>query len=399
MSLRSKANLSFLANPFFIYCLAFLLAILTYTWGWSDLYPKLSLTLILFLIFSFVPFGIAGYIFERKKMSGSSDKKISASLIDIVFYLIITLGILDVLLTGYIPVLDMSHNYREFGAPVIDVLFNTLSIFFSIVFLQAFLLDKKRRFLIYLIAILIIQIILFRRSALVWIITSSLFCLFLLYRRIPLSFIIITILLIPLVASAFGFMGIKRSKLTNTQIVNELGASQVFLNSGLSHNFYLAYLYISSPLANLQKNISTKDKFLNKDGLEDFFFYCILPQSFTSRLERPLGLDPPVYNLITPQLIVGSCFMLSYCTLGWSGMILMLLFIAVSIILSLLIAHKWDTFFFPAVAVLSTAVMILIFDNILIRLDVLLMLFCYPALFHFFNSYLLKKNVRSLAEK
>ena len=46
---------------------------------------------------------------------------------------------------GYLPVLDRSHDYREFGMPVIDPVFNSLSIFFSVFFFQSYLGGKKEK--------------------------------------------------------------------------------------------------------------------------------------------------------------------------------------------------------------------------------------------------------------
>jgi len=61
--LRSRFNISFAANPFYMYCAAFALAIFTYSWGWSDIYPGLSSGLIIFLVLSFAIFMIAGFFF------------------------------------------------------------------------------------------------------------------------------------------------------------------------------------------------------------------------------------------------------------------------------------------------------------------------------------------------
>jgi hypothetical protein len=384
--LKTRINLSFLANPFYLYCIAFTFAILTYQWGWSKIYPRLSTNLILFFIISFIAFIGIGYLFEKKKFSVKPVTSISLSLIDFVFWLIIVLGSLDILIMGYIPILNSSHNYKEFGAPVIDVLFNTLSIFFSVVFLQLLLEKKKVRFLIYFVVVLIIQVILFRRSTLVWIITSSLFLVLLQQKTVNVIFLAVGIILIPLFSFAFGLLGNKRSNFTQSYVIDNLGASNRFKDSGLSHNNYIAYLYISSPLANLQNNILPGDKFRNKGDLKDFFFYCILPPSLTMRLEKRLNLNQPVPNLIIPELIVGSCFMISYCTMGFAGLIIMCAFILIYNILCLILVRKWKTFYIPVLALLSTTISLLIFDNILNRLDIILMLFFYPVFFHFINS-------------
>ena len=108
-----------------------------------------------------------------------------------------------------------------------------------------------------------------------------------------------------------------------------------------------------------------------------------MPVSVTIRLEKPLNITPPACNLINPELIVGSLFMISYFTLGWLGMTIMLIFLFVFIVLCLFLIKIWNTFFATTLSILSTTISLLIFSNFLNRLDVILMLFIYPVFFHF----------------
>lgn len=381
--LKTRVNLAFIVNPFYLYCIGFSLAIFVYLWGWSDIYPELSPGLILFFALTFMLFIYAGNKFGKMKFLNLNHTDSHKYLIDIIFWLIILLGFINVMFMGYLPVLDHSHDYREFGMPVVDTVFNTFSIFFSVFFFQIYLENKKKRFLIYILFIVIIQILLFRRSTIIWIITSSSF-LFLLYKRnLILLILIAAFFCIPFLSYFFGFYGNERSNLTKSFVLNDLGASDVFINSGISHNHYMTYLYVSSPLANLQKNINESVGFFNKRDVKDFFFYSLTPVSLTIRLEKPLKLTSPVCNLITPELIVGSLFMVSFYTMGWPGMIIMLLFLFVFIVLCLSLIKKWSTFNLTTYSLLATTVSLLIFSNFLNRLDVILMLFVYPALFHF----------------
>jgi hypothetical protein len=296
---------------------------------------------------------------------------------------IIILGFINVLYMGYLPVLDRSHNYREFGMPVIDPLFNSLSIFFSVFFFRSFLENRKIRPLVYLIIILIIQAIIFRRSAIVWIITSSSFFYILYKKKIRLLLIILSIICIPALSYCFGLYGNFRSNLTKSFVFNDLGASETFKNSGISYNHYMTYLYLSSPLANLQQNIDSKNQEYKNENIKNFLFYCLVPQSLTIRLEKPFHLSAPSTYLISPNLIVGTIYMLSFYTLGWIGMISMFLYLFLFILLCLLVINKWHMFRLETLSLLSATVCMLIFSNFLNRLDVILMLFVYPVLFHF----------------
>lgn len=384
--LKTKINIGFLVNPFYIFCLSFSLAIFVYLWGWCDIFPRLSVTLILFFTLTFILFIFAGNKLWKLKYVSLINPESHHHLNDIIFWLIIFLGFLNILLMGYLPILDRSRNYHEFGVHVLDPIFNTLSIFFSVFLYQSFLESKKKRFLIYVFVILIIQILIFRRSTIMWIITSSSFLFLLLKRKISLFTLIAGITCIPLLSYCFGLYGNTRSNLSQAYIINDLGASDSFKRSGMSQNHYMTYLYVSSPLANLQKNINKSVGFFNSENFKDFLFYCLIPQSFTIRLEKSLNLTPPECYLITPDLIVGTFLMVSFFTFGWMGMFIMLLFLFSFIFICKMIIEKIETFGTTTFCILCTTVSLSVFSNFMNRLDVILMLFFYPVLFHLIYS-------------
>ena len=383
--LNTEINLSFLVNPFYLYCIAFSFSILIYMLGWSKLYPPLSIGLILFMVISFVLFILVFKLFENRfaiKIKYYHNWKQNLHIVDLFFSLIIALGILNVALMGYIPVFDRSMNYLDFGIPVLDPIFNSMSIFFSVFFFQIYLESKKKRFFIYILVFLVLNLLIFRRSSVIWIITSIVFV-YILYRpKVRILYIFILILCMPFFTFTFGLYGSKRSNLTKSYVINELEASDNFKKTGFNYNNYLTYLYISSPLANLQKNINESNGIFNKKEYLDFFLYNLVPQSITIRLEKLLDLSSPECYLIHPHLIVGTFLMISFYTLGWVGMISMLVFLLFFIILSLTIIRKWNIFGISTFCLLSTTVCLLIFSNFLNRLDVILMLLVYPVLFH-----------------
>lgn len=385
---KKKVNLGIVVNPFYSYCIAFSLSIFVYLLGWSNIFPKLSSNLLLFFASTIILFLLAGYLFLKKQNDFKSRQTFNPHLHDIIFSLIILLGIINVLYMGYVPVLDRNHNYREFGMPVIDPVFNTLCIFFSVIYFHSFLDTRKKRFLTYFIIILIIQIIIFRRATIIWIVISSVF-LFILYKqKVSLLFIALGIIIILPASYFFGLYGNARSHLTKSFVLNDLGASDKFKNSGISYEHYMTYLYMSSPLANLQKNIDKREEGFKQEDLKEFLFYCLVPKSFTSRLEESLQLEPPACFLISPYLIVGSFYMESFYTMGWIGMIMMFLYLFSVILLCLLIIRKWHFFVFETLSLLSATASLLVFSNFLNRLDVMLMLLVYPVLFHFiYASY------------
>jgi hypothetical protein len=394
--LKTKINIGFIVNPFYLYCTSFSIAIFVFLWGWCSIFPKLSPGILLFFFLTFLIFIYTGYQFGKKNFNITYYPGVKPYFNDVVFSLILILGLVNVIYMGYLPIFNRSHNYREYGMPVIDPVFNTLSIFLSVFFVQSFLEQKKRRFLIYVFIIVLIHILLFRRSSVIWIIASSLFLLIMYKKRISLLFIAVAIICLPILSYSFGAYGNFRSKLSKSYVMNELRTSQNFKSSNISHYHYMTYLYVSSPLANLQENIDKRSGAIQKMDFTSFFFYCILPESFTLRLEKPLKLSPPICYLITPELIAGSFLMVAFFTLGWAGIIFMFIYLTVFIIACLILISKINTFRSITISLLATTVSLLIFSNFLNRLDVILMLFVYPVLFHLI--YTINNNFQELAK-
>jgi hypothetical protein len=75
--------------------------------------------------------------------------------------------------------------------------------------------------------------------------------------------------------------------------------------------------------------------------------------------------------------------MVAYYTMGWGGMIFMILLLLLFIQICVSLIRKWNTFSAVTISLLSTTVLLLAFSNFLNHLDVIIMLFIYPVLFHF----------------
>lgn len=128
--LKSTLNISSLVNPFYLFCISFSFTFFVYLWRWSNIYPKLSFGLMLFFVLAFLIFGIAGYVSGKKYFPDFANFHYSKNFNDIILWVIIFFAIVSVIFMGYIPLFDRSHNYRDFGLPIINPLFNSLSIFF-----------------------------------------------------------------------------------------------------------------------------------------------------------------------------------------------------------------------------------------------------------------------------
>lgn len=357
-----------------------------YFLGWSNLYPALPGSLLIFFTISFTLFILAGkkeiinFDVTHEKVVLDMRKKYVFD--NLIFIVIMSLGLINILKMGYLPILASNHDYRDFGIPIIDPLFNTLSIFFAVFFFQSYLQCRKRRLLAYVILIIIFQLLIFRRSSAIWISMSMIFIYIINHKRISYAVLISLFLLIPVISYCFGLYGNKRSNLSKEYVLNDLGASDSFINTGLDDNHYMTYLYVTSPLANLNANLLQGEGLFNKKEYEKFIFYCLVPYSITLRVENVMNISPPQTYLIHPHLIVGTFLMEGFYTMGWFGMSAMIIYLFLYISVCNLIIKRFCILRSTAVSLLCTTVSLLIFSNFLNRLDVILLLFVYPVLFH-----------------
>jgi hypothetical protein len=389
--LKKEIFVSWIVNPFFLYCIAFSLAGFLYVWDWSNLYTELSFKLVLFFIISFLPFILLGYLFIRKgHFKFEAEYRISFP-VTYIFILILVLGSMNLAFGGVLPVLTHGSNYGTFGMPIINPFFNTLCIYSSVIFFYSFLINRKNKLLVFIVIILVFQVILFRRSTIIWILTSMVYLYLKQIGKIPFFVLIFCLIIFIFGSFWFGYLGTKRNDTNRSRVISDLDASDRFKNLNISHNHYMTYLYLCSPLANLQKNVNDSKGCKNENNFKDFIFYSILPQSLTRRVERGLSLSSPKCSLISPSLIVGSYYMMGFKTFGWLGMIILAMFLILYIVILMLLIPFKSPFYIITVVLLTTTVSMLIFDNMITRSDVILMLFGYPFLFHWLNKVYIKK--------
>lgn len=350
-------------NPFFIYITSFLLAITFYLFGWSDIYPTLSAGLVGFLILTFfVSFILGVFIYKKQKSKNTSipvDSKVICGIVFICF-----LSTIECVLYPNVPLLqsiqgiDVEHN--EYGIPLLHPLIISLTNFYSIYAFHIYLSTRKKLFLFYHLFFYIPNLIFFTRGNIVMIWISITFV-FLQLKRLNFKNLFYICIAIILVLYLFGYLGNIRVP-GNDEVILRIGkASQSFLESIIPKEYFWAYLYISSTLANLQNNIYLNDSNNNEYFL--FFIREIMPRIITKYITQ----DYAEANLISPALTTGTMYSQAYSFLGWTGMIIIYIYmvIFINIVLNLL-KRASSLFYVTGIAILNTMILLNVFDNMLV---------------------------------
>jgi hypothetical protein len=355
-----------LINPFAAYAAGFFLALGVYSLGYSDLYPPLQTPLKWFLL---VTCGICCVLAIRRRGNTIAVKfereNIRAQ--TLVFLAIMAVFITEVAWNRGVPLFVIAAggdaSYQDYGIPVLHVAFVGFCYFYAVYWFDLYLAGQGRKFLFFSLAATSTSLLIFSRGAFI-VTLIAITGVYLQRRGFSRKLLSILVALFGAMLWGFGLLGdIRTHGASGESIILTVGdASDKFLHSNIPTEFFWPYLYTSSPLANLQLNITDR---VVPDSPELYVFLELLPDFISKRLvseETSASFSP---LLITEQLTVCSMYGRSFVLLGWAGLcISFLYFVAVcSICLRVL---KNSKYFVTATGILSALAFLGIFDNMLI---------------------------------
>lgn len=384
-----KFNLKKIANPYTAFAVSWFLCLILYSLGWSDIFPPITLKLFIFLSALILLFAITGFFFNRIPFA---TPKLSARLSPTI--LLVVNGILFSFNFFYsgIPLLT-GTRMDDFGIPTVIVIATTLNSFTSVYCFYSFLHTRRKRYLLYILICFGFFIMAFSRGN----IMMSLVTMFFLWLNVKLPNLNIKKLLgivcsVLLVMYLFGVAGnyrtindISRQEQSfddsyNSNVILGLGqASDSFRNSIVPGEFFWTYLYITSPLSNLQYNINKNSPSFSLGGLFYIFVDDLLFDTVSKRVDSVLGRTPRDPDLIVEQLTVPTTLAGSYNYAGWGGMtFFMIFFWLFPFIYSLFIIK--NPLGIIGISTLCTVYFFSIFDNMFILTGLTFQIF-YPIVF------------------
>ena len=314
-------------NPNYLYIISFIFPFIVYSFQWSTIYPPLSSNLLLFYLGSFILYLIAGYFSNKLyPFYYSRIRKSSYNTAFVAAILVLYLG--EILIFRKIPLLaivtgDFTYG-DDFGIPVIHTILVSFNSFYCVYLFYQYISKKNKTVLIQFLLLLMPFILLVYRSSILGVFVSCFF-IFLLNTRLNFKVIMSSVVTVLLIFYGFGFLGNLRSADgDDTFIARASGATDEFLDGYVPNEYYWTYLYVASPVANLQNNINyTKQDegdwklmFLN----ECFPDFMIKFLPFVQREEKS-------FYQINEFLNVGTIYVYSFSFLRWKGIIFMFFYL------------------------------------------------------------------------
>ncbi len=384
-------------NPYSAYTISFVIAVLLYVLGFSNLYPPLSSALLAFLLLSCSVFLAVGYLVFQKKRQlvfrPLNTKLFYAILITVFIYV---LWGAEFIYEGGIPllkiILKQPYNYRLFGIPSLHVFVVTFSSFYTIFLFHVFLSNRSKGiFFLYLLNLLA-ALLIFNRGMFVLNLAGSFFLLLINLTKIPKAILFIAPLSVVTLLYFFGMLGsIRVSREAHTPYSNRhflaIGqASEWFRQSPIPDEYFWTYIYVTSPIANLQENINRQgQKTFSLKALGQLVNEEVVMDFISKRVNRSLGIMPVEDFRIPGPFNVSTVYSRPYSYLGWLGIIVICFILVILPFVYVKLIPTTSPFFLSGLAILCTMYLFLAFDNT-IRFTGISFQLVYPAALHFLSG-------------
>lgn len=383
-------------NPYTLYCVGFIVALLLYALGWSDAYPSMTVPLGFFILVTLLVHAIMARYWSREKQFKFYNVTAEINPVFITAFIYV-LWIAEFIYQG-IPLfnilLNKPYDHLTFGIPALHVLLVTISSFYTQYLFHLYLSNRKKIILLLYLINLFAAVLIYSRSMFFFNITGSLFLYLFSLKKIQYKRVL---LLIPIAIGAFYLFGIIGNKRLAFQAKMpydasyflETGrASQEFRESPIPKEFFWSYIYISSPLANLQANILYNQvPAVSPSRVLLYINNEYLFESISKRVNRLVGVDREKEITIKHPFNVSTVYSRSYSYIGWPGIIGMGLFVLVLPIIYCRFLSNDNPFALTGYAVLCTMYLFLVYDNT-IRLMGLGFQLVYPFVFAFAGKFL-----------
>lgn len=396
-------SLKKISNPYSIFTVSWLLCLILYSFGWAEIFPPISPVLYYFLISCIITFYVTGIFFNKISLTKPGTVKVNYKILLIINAILYSVNFLY----SGIPIIK-GIRQEEFGIPTLIVLATTFNCFCSVYCFYLFLIYRKWKFILYSFFCLSFFIMVFSRGNIMMSIVTMFFLwINITAPKLSLKSIISIVSGVFLIVYLFGVagnyrtindlnnQGITTDNSYNSNVIMGLGgASASFKDSVVPGEFFWTYLYITSPLSNLQYNVNKNKISLSLTGVTHLFIDEVLFDTISKRIDNLLNRKRTDADLIIEQLTVPTTLAGSYNYAGWWGMaIFMFIFWLFPFFYTFLIIK--NPLGIIGISTLCTVYFFSIFDNMFILTSLMLQIF-FPIVLFFTSRITLTKPNSSI---
>jgi hypothetical protein len=371
MFFKKGLSTRFFTNPLYLYCISFVFVISIYSLNWSNLYCNLSANLLIFILITICFSSIIAPFFNKY----SEFRPIPISMNNKYIMIFIVVGtIAEYIYCRGIPLISVllgtSGSYKDYTwIPSFHVLLAGICSFFCVYVFHQYQSHIKVKYLRnYFLLCLFIQILNLSRGMFIYIVFPCIFLYLSRIKRLSSSKIIVSLCSIIVAFALFGLSGNIRdsnSQNNNEYILKIGGANQRFIDTHIPSMFYWVYLYIASPIGNLENTIEISNPQPSLLDYTKLFITLSTPDFIQKRLPENYRFIKSDYSnyLVSTSLNVSTVYSYPYIYAGWMGMIYMFMFMFVVIIFYLGLIGRSSPYFLTGWFFICTSITLNVFSN------------------------------------
>lgn len=350
-----------------------LLVLTLYPLGWSRLAGPLNWSTAVFLAAVAVVFLVLALRVPTRFRPAPSHP-LSLTLLAVVLAYFIA----AYLVNGGVPVVQIAlgrpYDLYGFGIPHLHVVMLTLTGYLGVRSFRRFLENRERLALASLIVVVFLLGSIANRSAVSFLVVACVYV-YLRSRRLTRRHLAVLVAAAVVGLYAFGWFGnlrlsyqleqITQTAASGDEILRVAGASQSFIDSGLSPSFLWGYTYLVSPVANLNEAIGAATGWCGPHcDLAGLGTYEFLPDVVALKVGTALDLVPFDKSafIISPSLTASTTF---GSAVGYAGLLGASLMVLVLIAVSLAVVRlsRGSDVREEALAILATFLFFGFFEN------------------------------------
>jgi len=393
-------------SPHMVFIIAWSFCILLYSLHGAGSMPPLSFDLFLFLLCFIVLFGITSFFLYKINFTIKFTKPvyINYRLLLIVNSIIF----LPNFIYSGIPALSGVRD-ESFGLPMVMDIAASLNGFTCICCYYMYLTTRKKKQLLYCFYCLLLYALMISRGFIA-ITAITMFFLWLNVKKPALTIFKIGVIAAGIIFALylFGVAGNIRTKAALAAVENpddpadanveysnepifEIGDPQGAFKDKIPGEFFWSYLYMASPLANLQYNINIS----SRPFTEKNFITTVVNESTFDFISKRYDGSIKGYQRKTPELLISAltvCTTLagSYATAGWWGMFYIMMVYWLFPVFYIVLMAK-NPFAIIGITTLSTIYLFSAFDNMFVLSGLSLQIF-YPIALNWVHNTKINKE-------
>lgn len=350
---------TFFLNPFYMYSLSWIVAIFLYELEIIKAFPKLSNSLLLFLLISIFYNLVLGKVINSCIKINTNN--ITFRYDYFIFFILSILWIVIFTAEGKIPLLEIlkktGYIYSNFkGLKIITGITFQLTYYFLVYFYSKYLLLKKKRYILFIGILFLMLVLVYKRGPILLIMISYVILnVSLVFKKRKLLLGVLATIILLFLFGIFGNIRHGARPLDTSMlkgIVNMNNSSKRKIDP-----FLWGYTYATSPLSNLQYNISINNR---QSSFKNFLLDDIVPLSISKRIfaERKSN-----YKLLIKNLTVGTIYSKSYVNFNLLGMYMLMFFYSIYNLIVIKIIKNKHEIKIVSLTLLTLLNIFSIFDN------------------------------------